>query len=265
MKRKPEKNRVATIVAKLREAYPDVTCALDHRDAYELLVATILSAQCTDERVNLVTPNLFERYPTPAALADADPKDVEEVIRSTGFYRNKARNLIGMARGLVGDHGGTVPADLDALVVLPGVARKTANVVMGTAFGVPSGVVVDTHVLRLAHLLGLTDATNPVKVERDLMEILPREEWINFAHRLIHHGRQVCVARKPACGGCTMNSVCPSAFAEPKTKAERHKAARRKTGASNHPSRGPATQKKPARKTAGSNETAARKPRRGRH
>lgn len=228
MNRKPDKRKAASIVARLREAYPDVTCALDHRDAYQLLVATILSAQCTDERVNMVTPALFERYPEPAALASAKQSEVEEMIRSTGFYRNKAKNLIGMARALVGGHGGRVPEAIEALVALPGVARKTANVVLGTAFGIPAGVVVDTHVLRVAHLLGLTEESDPVRVERDLMAILPQEEWIDFSHRLIHHGRRVCDARKPACDRCNMNRLCPSAFAEPKTKAERHSAARRK-------------------------------------
>jgi endonuclease-3 len=226
----PDKRRAVRIVAKLREAYPDVTCALDHRDAYQLLVATILSAQCTDERVNMVTPALFERYPAPAALAGAEQSELEDMIRSTGFYRNKAKNLIGMARALVGDHGGTVPAEIGALVALPGVARKTANVVLGTAFGISSGVVVDTHVLRVAHLLGLTEENDPVKVERDLMAVLPQEDWIDFSHRLIHHGRRVCDARKPACDQCNMSRLCPSAFAEPKTKAERHSAARRKKG-----------------------------------
>lgn len=193
----------------LAKAYPDVTCALRHNDAYQLVVATILSAQCTDERVNMVTPALFAKYPTPADLAAARQQDVEKLIQSTGFFRNKAKSMIGMARGLVDNHDGKVPRTLDELVHLPGVGRKTANVVLGTAFGVPSGVVVDTHVERISKLMGLTTANNAVKIEQDLIQLLPKKEWINFSHRLIHHGRRICIARRPKCAECPLLKVCP--------------------------------------------------------
>jgi endonuclease-3 len=211
MSKRRNQQPIAEILRRLREAYPEVVCALDHRDPFELLAATILSAQCTDERVNMVTPVLFARYPTPAALAAADQPDVEEIIRSTGFFRNKSKNLIGMARHLAEHHDGQVPRTLEQLIELPGVARKTANVVLGTGFGIASGVVVDTHVSRLGRLLGLTQHTDPVKIERDLVALLPKEEWIDFSHRLIFHGRQVCIARRPACDRCTLSSLCPSA------------------------------------------------------
>jgi len=199
---------VKQLLQLLAAAYPDVVCALHHRSPFELIVATILSAQCTDERVNMVTPALFQRYPGPKELAAAKQADVEDIIRSTGFFRAKAKSLIGMAKGLMEKHGGQVPQDLDALVHLPGVGRKTANVVLGTAFGIASGVVVDTHVKRIAHRLGLTKATQPEKVEEDLMRLLPRDEWVNFSHRLIHHGRKICIARKPKCPECPLLSVC---------------------------------------------------------
>jgi endonuclease-3 len=197
------------IVRLLQQTYPDVSCALQHADAYQLVVATILSAQCTDERVNMVTPALFEKYPGPADLAAARQTDVERLIQSTGFFRNKAKSLIGMARGLVDKHKGEVPRTLDELVHLPGVGRKTANVVLGTAFGIPSGVVVDTHVERISKLLGLTTGKNAVKIEQDLMQVLPKKEWINFSHRLIHHGRRICIARRPKCPECPLLNVCP--------------------------------------------------------
>jgi endonuclease-3 len=197
------------IVKLLHKTYPDVTCALRHADAYQLVVATILSAQCTDERVNMVTPALFSKYPTPADLAAARQADVETLIQSTGFFRNKAKSLIGMARGLVDNHNGQVPRTLDELVHLPGVGRKTANVVLGTAFGIPSGVVVDTHVERISKLLGLTAGKNAVTIEQDLMQVLPKKEWINFSHRLIHHGRRICIARRPKCPECPLLKVCP--------------------------------------------------------
>jgi len=174
-------------------------------------VATILAAQCTDKRVNLVTPALFARYPTPAALAGAAQGEVETLIHSTGFFRAKAKNVIAMAKVLVAEHGGSVPASMDALVALPGVARKTANVVLGTAFGQNCGVVVDTHVLRLTRLLGLSQGTTPERVERDLMALIPQRQWTLFAHRLIHHGRTVCIARRPRCSACTLATLCPSA------------------------------------------------------
>jgi endonuclease-3 len=189
--------------------YVEPRCALVHRDAYELLVATILSAQCTDARVNMVTPALFQRYPDAATLAAGEQNEVEELIRSTGFFRAKARNLIAMARGVVEKHGGHVPSTLNALVELPGVGRKTANVVMGNAFGVASGVVVDTHVKRLAYRLGLTDHRDPKRIETDLIANVPRRQWVDLSHRLIEHGRKVCFARKPRCGSCPLEPICP--------------------------------------------------------
>ena len=180
---------VNKVLRRLKKAYPDVDCALDHKNAFELTAATILSAQCTDKRVNMVTPALFKKYPTSKALARAKTTDVEALVRSTGFFRNKAKNLIGMAQGVEEIYGGTIPQTLKELVVLPGVARKTANVVLGVAFGLAEGVVVDTHVSRISNLLGLTKHRDPVKVERDLIETLPQKEWISFSHRIIHLGR----------------------------------------------------------------------------
>ncbi len=205
---RPAPARVAKIVEGLRSLYPDVRCELDHQNAFQLIVATILSAQSTDVRINMVTPELFRRWPDAAALAGADQSELEQVIHSTGFFRNKAKNLLGMARRLVEHHDGEVPQTMVELLALPGVARKTANVVLGTAFGIPSGVVVDTHVMRLSNLLGLTQHKDPVKIEQDLQRILPREEWINFSHRLIWHGRRVCIANRPKCGSCPL--PCPS-------------------------------------------------------
>lgn len=196
----------------LAERYPDTTVTLDHSNPLELLVATILSAQCTDERVNMVTRDLFQEYRTAEDYAEAEREELEERIRSTGFYRNKAKHLQGMATRLVEEHDGRVPDTMDELTRLPGVARKTANVVLTNAFGRLEGVVVDTHVKRVARRLGLTDEMDPAKVERDLMEVLPREEWGAFAWRLILHGRAVCSARSPACGECPVNHLCPSAF-----------------------------------------------------
>jgi endonuclease-3 len=201
--------RVRTIVIRLAEEYGGATCALIHRNPFELLVATILSAQCTDARVNLVTPELFARYSSAASLALADREQLEQLIRSTGFFRNKAKSLMGMASAVVDRHGGEIPADLDALTALPGVGRKTAQVVLGTAFGKATGVVVDTHVGRLSRRLGLTKQNDPVKVERDLMAVIPQDEWIDWSHRLIHHGRAVCLARKPKCDACCLADVCP--------------------------------------------------------
>lgn len=207
------RERTERILALLDEHYPDVDCALEHRSPFELLIATILSAQCTDKRVNMVTPDLFAAYPTPDALAAARQEDVEELIRTTGFFRNKAKNIIGAARGIADDHHGEVPQDFDALIALPGVARKTANVVMGTAFGIASGVVVDTHVKRISQLLVLTRADDPVKIEGDLKALLPEEHWIRFSHQLIHHGRGICIARRPQCGACPLAEHCPNAQA----------------------------------------------------
>lgn len=203
------RQHAAQVVEALAGLYPAAECALVHRNAFELLVATILSAQCTDARVNLVTPSLFARYPDAAALAWAEPAELESIIHSTGFFRAKARNLIAMARGLVEDHGGVVPQDLGVLTRLAGVGRKTANVVLGTAFGMPSGVVVDTHVKRLAFRLGLTRSTDPVKIEHELAALLPQSEWIDFSHRLILHGRSTCQARSPRCLECSLRPVCP--------------------------------------------------------
>jgi endonuclease III len=199
---------IGEIISGLKKLYPDVKCELDHENAFQLTVATILSAQCTDVRVNMVTPEVFRRWPHAEALAAADPTELEGVIHSTGFFRNKAKNLIGMARTLVEKFGGAVPKTLDEMLTLPGVARKTGNVVLGTAYGIPSGVVVDTHVMRLSNLLALTRADEPVKIERDLQELVPKDEWINFSHRLIWHGRRVCIANRPKCAECPL--PCPS-------------------------------------------------------
>jgi endonuclease-3 len=203
--------RARTILGRLKREYPDARCALHHGDAYQLLVATILSAQCTDARVNMVTPAFFARYPSPEALARADQGEVEEIIRSTGFFRNKTRSLIGMAQALVADHRGEVPRTMEELRVLPGVGRKTANVVLGNAYGVNEGVTVDTHVTRLSRLLGLTRHEDPVKIEQDLMSLYPREDWALLSHLLIFHGRQVCIARRPRCPECVLADLCPSA------------------------------------------------------
>jgi endonuclease-3 len=201
----------AVVWERLVAEYPDAHCELDHRNAFELLCATILSAQCTDARVNLVTPALFARYPDAAALAVAEPADVEALVRSTGFFRAKARALVGMAQTLVAEHGGQVPASLEALVPLPGVGRKTANVILGNAFGINAGIVVDTHVQRLARRLGLTREPDPVRIERALMPLFPQDGWALLSHLLIWHGRRVCLARTPACDRCRLADVCPSA------------------------------------------------------
>jgi endonuclease-3 len=203
--------RARDVFARLRKAYPDARCALDHRDAFELLCATILSAQCTDVRVNLVTPALFAKYPDAFALAHAQPPELEEVIRSTGFFRNKAKSLIGMAQALVAEHAGAVPRTMDELRVLPGVGRKTANVILGNAYGINEGVTVDTHVARLSGLLGFTRETDPVKIEQALMPLFPQQDWAMLSHLLIFHGRQVCIARRPRCGDCVIADLCPSA------------------------------------------------------
>ena len=195
---------------RLANAYPGAHCALHYRNAYELIVATILSAQCTDVRVNLVTPALFARYPTPAALAAADQAEVEKIIQSTGFFRNKAKNLIGMAQALVAEHGGEVPHTMAELRALPGVGRKTANVVLGNAYGINEGITVDTHVTRLSRLLGWTTYSDAEKIERDLMPLFPRGKWTLLSHLLIAHGREVCIARRPRCGACVLAAHCPS-------------------------------------------------------
>lgn len=202
--------RVRAILEKLDEAYPAATCALKHKNAFELLIATILSAQCTDERVNMVTPGLFAKYPTPADFAYANPKDIEKEIRSTGFFRNKAKAIIGASRMIHEKFGGKVPQTMEEMLELPGVARKTANVVLGTAFGIASGIVVDTHVQRVAGRLDLTKNKDPKKIEQDLMQIIPKEKWILFSHQLIWHGRRVCQARKPRCAECNLERLCYS-------------------------------------------------------
>jgi endonuclease III len=202
--------RIAAILAALRKAYPDVVCALHHRSAWELTVATILSAQCTDVRVNLVTPALFKAFPTPKAMAAASLPEIEALIRTTGFFRSKAKSIQGAARVVVEEFGGKVPETMEEILHLPGVARKTGNVVLGSWFKIAVGVVVDTHVMRLSRRLELTKETTPEKVERDLMKILPQDRWIAFSHEMIHHGRQVCVARKPRCVDCTLEKLCNS-------------------------------------------------------
>jgi endonuclease III len=209
---KPDlKKRARAVERLLRKEYPDAKCELDYRNAFELTAATILSAQCTDKRVNMVTPVLFRRFPDAFALAAADQGEVEEIIKSTGFFRNKAKSLIGMAKAVVANHGGEIPRTMDELFALPGIGRKTANVVLGNAFDMNEGVVVDTHVARLSKLLGLTRQTDPVKIELDLMQLFPRRSWALLSHLLIWHGRRICIARKPRCGECVLNRICPSA------------------------------------------------------
>ncbi|MGO8759101.1 MAG: endonuclease III [Terracidiphilus sp.] len=201
---------VAAILKALDEAYPNAECALNHRSPWELLVATILSAQCTDVRVNMVTPELFRRFPTPAAMAKASLLELEAIIKSTGFYRNKAKSIQGAARKIVADFSGQVPQTLAELTTIPGAARKTANVVLGVSFGKAEGVVVDTHVFRIARRLELAKGDSPEKVEQELMRILPHDRWIGFSHQIIHHGRQVCDARKPKCNVCNLEPLCRS-------------------------------------------------------
>ncbi|HUY81331.1 MAG TPA: endonuclease III [Acidobacteriaceae bacterium] len=200
--------RIKDLLARLQAAYPDAECALQHRNTWELLVATILSAQCTDVRVNMVTPELFRKFPTPRAMAQASLPAIETEIKSTGFYRNKAKSISGAAKRLVSEFGGKVPKTMAELLTIPGAARKTANVVLGVAYGIAEGIVVDTHVLRLSNRLDLTQSTDPKKVEQDLMQIIPPDHWIQFSHELIHHGRRVCIARKPRCADCSLESLC---------------------------------------------------------
>jgi endonuclease-3 len=214
-RRPPTPEGAALIYDRLRAAYPDAHCALVHRNAYELLVATILSAQCTDVRVNMVTPSLFARFGAAAALNDATQEELETLIKSTGFFRNKAKSLLGMARAVVERHGGEIPRTMDELTQLPGVGRKTANVVLGNAYDLNEGVVVDTHVGRLSQRLGLADSDDPVKIEQELIALFPRERWTMLSHLLIEHGRTICYARKPRCSDCVLNDVCPSAFRIP--------------------------------------------------
>jgi endonuclease-3 len=206
--------RVAAILTKLDEAYPNATCELNHENAFQLLIATILSAQCTDVRVNQVTETLFKKYPDPKAFAYATPSEMEQEIRPTGFFRNKTKSVMGASKAIIEEFGGQVPRTMEEILTLPGVARKTGNVVLGTAYGIASGVVVDTHVLRLSKRLDLSRNEDPKKVEEDLMKIIPTEKWIQFSHQLIWHGRRVCFARKPKCVECNMESLC---YAKDKT------------------------------------------------
>lgn len=208
--KKAKRQRAAHVYEHLAGEYPDAKCALDHRSPFELAVATILSAQCTDVRVNMVTPGLFRRFPDARSLAGAEQEEVEELIRSTGFFRNKARSLVRMATAVVEDHGGELPRTMKELAALPGVGRKTANVILGNAFGIDEGVVVDTHVKRLSGRLGFSPETNPDKIERDLMDLFPADSWTMLAHLLIYHGRQVCPARRPRCNECAVSRLCPS-------------------------------------------------------
>ncbi len=204
------KRRARQIIARLKREYPDATCALHHSSALEMVVATILSAQCTDARVNMVTPHLFTKYRTAADYAAVDPRVLEKEIQSTGFFRNKTKSIIGMAQALVERHGGEVPQTMDELTALPGVGRKTANVILGTWFKKNEGIVVDTHVQRLTRLLKLSTLDDPVKIEQELMTLVPREDWTWFSHTLILHGRGVCIARRPRCADCVLNRLCPS-------------------------------------------------------
>lgn len=210
------KARLNRIFDELDRLFPKATCALHHKNAWQLLVATILSAQCTDERVNKVTPELFKKYPTPQDFANASQEELSQDIRSTGFFNNKARSLIGAARKLLADYKGQVPRTMEEMLAVPGAARKTANVVLGTAYGIPSGVVVDTHVQRITQRLDLTKNTEPVKIEQDLMKIVPQDRWILFSHQVIHFGRQICIARKPRCASCPLDPIC---YAKDKTLA----------------------------------------------
>jgi len=202
------KARLQKILAELDKLFPEATCALHHENAWQLLVATILSAQCTDERVNKVTPGLFQKFPTVEDLASVPQDELAQEIRTCGFFNNKARSIIGAAKKVQGEFGGEVPKTLDELLTVPGAARKTANVVLGTAYGIASGVVVDTHVQRITNRLDLTKNADPVKIEQDLMKIVPQDRWILFSHQVIHFGRQICVARKPRCGSCPLDPVC---------------------------------------------------------
>ena len=208
----PPAARIHEIIHRLRIAHPDAHCELIHEDPWQLLVATILSAQCTDERVNKVTPVLFAHFPTPRDMAAANRGEIEEIVRPTGFYRNKARFIHEAAQRIAYDYDGDIPPDMQHLLELPGVARKTANVVLGVGFNIADGIVVDTHVKRIAKRLGLTQHTDPKKVEQDLMALVPREDWIDFSHLMIFHGRRVCKARKPDCSNCILNDLCPSAI-----------------------------------------------------
>jgi endonuclease III len=220
----PAPARVKDILNRLDKQYPNVRCALHHNSAWELLIATILSAQCTDVMVNKVTPGLFQKYPTPQAMAAASPEELEPILRPTGFYRNKAKSVVGASRGIIETFGGQVPDEMDKLLTLPGVARKTANVVLGSWFGKAVGVVVDTHVHRISRRLELTRADDPKNIEQDLMKVIPQEKWIDFSHQIIHHGRALCIARRPKCAECPLENICHAADKTWST-VEIHKAA----------------------------------------
>jgi endonuclease-3 len=202
--------RVAAILAKLDEAYPDATCELKHDNPFQLLISTILSAQCTDVRVNQVAETLYKKYPTPEAFAHANPSELEQDVRPTGFFRNKTKSIMGASKAILQNFGGQVPRTMEEMLTLPGAARKTANVVLGTAFGIASGVVVDTHVIRISNRLDLTRNEDPKKIEQDLMQVIPKEKWIRFSHQIIWHGRRVCIARKPKCVECNLEKICYS-------------------------------------------------------
>jgi endonuclease-3 len=214
-KKSSQKQRALEILVRLKRLYPDATCSLNYSTPVQLLVATILSAQCTDERVNLVTPALFSKFPDAASLANADLTELETSVRSTGFYRNKAKNIQAACRMIINEFGGHVPKQMEQMVRLPGVARKTANVVLAHAYGINAGVTVDTHVKRLSERLGLTEHTDPIRIERDLMSLLPQADWENWSIRLVYHGRAICKARSPACDACELADLCPSAFNVP--------------------------------------------------
>jgi endonuclease-3 len=211
-RKRRDRAQPSEVFERLHRTYPDAHCALHHTNAYQLLVATILSAQCTDARVNIVTPSLFARFPDAAALAVADPDELEAIIRSTGFFRSKTKSLLGMARGVVERHGGAIPDEMEALTALPGVGRKTANVILGNAFGKNDGVVVDTHVTRVSNRLGLTKELDPVKIEQDLIRQFPRDRWTLLSHLFIDHGRAICIARAPRCSLCPLADICPSSL-----------------------------------------------------
>ena len=233
--------RVAAILAGLKKLYPDAVCALNHRDAWELTVATILSAQCTDARVNLVTPALFKAFPTPKTMASASLTEIEDLVKTTGFFRNKAKSIVGAAKVVTEEYGGCVPQTMEEILRLPGVARKTGNVVLGSWYGVAEGVVVDTHVLRVANRLELTDHSVPEKVERDLMQIIPQDRWIAFSHEVIYHGRQICLARKPRCAECGLETLCNSKdktwTSHPKVRSVLVRGKTQETDAAAHPVR----------------------------
>lgn len=216
-----KKARARKIISRLKRAYPDSACSLRHTNAYQLMVSTILSAQCTDERVNMVTPALFKRFPTPQKMAGAKQEELEELVRTTGFFRNKAKSIKNNAIALLDKHGGEIPKTLDELTSLPGVGRKTGSVVLGAGFGLAEGVVVDTHVVRIAQLLKLTAHKTPEKIERDLIAILSQKDWIIWTHLIIDHGRAICIARRPRCGDCVLNRLCPSAHTPLVTRREK--------------------------------------------